>query len=250
MNCFFVMTLSLYQNYKGVWHWTRSQPILWLKRRDWTREWFEGFIFQKGHQSSVIFLFHFTDEKTAAQDGGLNCLRVQRMTKVEFTCLGSWALWFNLRTLHMMTWLYLSIYQLLIYLSLLYAHLTLEMTCGRSRVKGDRWLAKRGASGWLERCTEYWWRACSAHGPQSERSPTAVLCQQGVGKGAAETTVEPAGPQNQGKGLGQLPLALWAGERGVGPFLWPPADLWRAATKMEEFWKPPRRWERKHLEKK
>lgn len=139
MNCFFVMTLSLYQNYKGVWHWTRSQPILWLKRRDWTREWFEGFIFQKGHQSSVIFLFHFTDEKTAAQDGGLNCLRVQRMTKVEFTCLGSWALWFNLRTLHMMTWLYLSIINyLFIYLCfMLTSHWKWRVGAPEWKVTGD-----------------------------------------------------------------------------------------------------------------
>ena len=237
---------------RGVWHWTRSQPILWLKRRDWTGEWFEGFIFQKGHQSSVIFLFHFTDEKTEAQDGGLNCLRVQRMTKLEFTCLGSWALWFNLRTLHMMTWLYLSIYQLSIYLSLLHADLTLEMTRGCSRVKGHRWLAKRGASGWLVPRVAQGARDASAvlMGHSLSWAPTAVLCQEGAGKGAAETTVEPAGPHSQGRGLGQLLLALWAGERTVGPFLWPPADLWRAATKMEEFWKQPRRWERKHLEKK
>lgn len=115
-----------------------------------------------------------------------------------------------------MTWLYLSIYQLLIYLSLLYASPHIGNDGGRSRVKGDRWLAKRGASGCL-RDAQSTGDAPALLMGHSLRSPTAVLCQEGVGKGAAETTVEPAGPQNQGKGLGQLPLALWAGERGCWP---------------------------------
>lgn len=54
----------------------------------WRKIW--GFIFQKGYQSLIILPFHFTDEKTEAQDVGLNCLRVQRMMELEFTFLGFW----------------------------------------------------------------------------------------------------------------------------------------------------------------
>ena len=198
---------------REVWHWARSQPILWLKRRDWTGEWFEGFIFQKGHQSSVTFLFHFTDEKTEAQDGGLNFPRVQRMTELEFPFLGSWALWFNLRTLHMMTWLYLSTYQLSIYLSMLHAHLTLEMTCGCSRGKGHRWLAKRGASGWpVPRDPQDAGDAPALlTGHSLSRAPTSVLCQECAGRGCRDHCGASWTPE-AGQGLGQLPLALWAGE--------------------------------------